>query len=123
MGSHIDSLKEEISEYYIKDFKKQLWWFKSIAVLPIKKPLKDIIIWKKPIPETFNEVEEFWRWKDIIYYISPSISNEIFEFMKDRRLEIEKRKTEAELLQLKNEIIWAQTEGNTKTEQEVEVEP
>jgi len=60
MTSTVENLKKEISECYIKDLKKELWWFKSIAILPIQTPIKDILVWKKELPEKFDDVEEFW---------------------------------------------------------------
>ena len=106
MTTIVENLKKEISDYYIKDLKNQLWFFKSIAVLPIQRPIKDILMWKGEIPEKFDEVKEFWWRKDIINFVSPKLASEIFDFMKNKRLEIEKRKTEAELIELKNEILW-----------------
>ena len=110
MTTTVENLKNEISDCYIKDLKKELWWFKSIAVLPIQKPIKDILIWKGEMPEKFDDVKEFWRRKDIIKFVSPQLANEIFEFMKNKRLEIEKRKTEWELTALKNQILWLTSE-------------
>ena len=106
MTTTVENLKNEISDCYIKDLKKQLWWLKSIAVLPIQKPIKDILMWKGEMPEKFDEVKEFWWRKNIINFVSPQVATEIFEFMKSKRLEIEKRKTESELTDLKNEILW-----------------
>ncbi len=101
----VEQLKQEISEYYLDNLKDELWWFKSLALLPIEKKVKDILIGKKKLPENFNEVEEFWRWKNIINFISPTTANKIFDFMKEKRLEIEKRKTERELNKLKAQIL------------------
>ena len=116
MTTTVENLKNEISDCYIKDLKKQLWWFKSIVVLPIQKPIKDILMWKGELPEKFDEVKEFWWRKDIINFVSPQVANEIFEFMKSKRLEIERRKTEGELLQLKNEILWLEPDTNNSTQ-------
>ena len=110
MDQPIEQLKQEISEQYIKDFKKELWWLKSLALLPIEKKVKKILVWQINLPDKFNEVEEFWWWKDIINFVSPDIARKIFEFMKEKRLEIEKRRTEQELQDLKNEVLWLQTQ-------------
>ena len=91
MTTTVENLKNEISDCYIKDLKKQLWWLKSIAVLPIQKPIKDILMWKGEMPEKFDEVKEFWWRKNIINFVSPQVATEIFEFMKSKRLEIEKK--------------------------------
>jgi len=37
--------------------------------------------------------------------VTPNIANQIFAFMKEKRTEIETRKTEQELQQLKQEIL------------------
>ena len=109
MTTTVENLKSEISDCYLNDLKKELWWFKSIAILPIKKPIKDILMWKKELPEKFDEVKEFWWWKNIIWFVSPKVANQIFEFMKEKRFEIERRKTEAELTELKNNILWLES--------------
>ena len=92
MAQPVEQLKQEISEQYIKDFKKELWWLKSLALLPIEKKVKKMLAWEINLPDKFNEVEEFWWRKDIINFVSPDIARKIFEFMKEKRLEIEKRK-------------------------------
>ena len=102
----VDELKKEISELYLKDFKKELWWMRSVLVLPIQKPIKDIILWKTELPEKFDDIKEFWRRKDVIKFMSLDVCNKLFDFMKEKRLKIEQRKTEEELQWLKNEILW-----------------
>ncbi len=106
MAQSVDQLKQEISEQYIKDFKKELWWLKSLALLPIENKVKKILVWEIDLPDKFDEVKEFWWWKDIINFVSPETARKILEFMKEKRLEIEKRRTEEELQNLKNEILW-----------------
>ncbi len=106
MAQSVDQLKQEISEQYIKDFKKELWWLKSLALLPIENKVKKILVWEIDLPDKFDEVKEFWWWKDIINFVSPETARRILEFMKEKRLEIEKRRTEEELQNLKNEILW-----------------
>lgn len=118
MTATVENLKSEISDFYIKDLKKQLWWFKSIAILPIQKPIKNILMWKGEMPEKFDEVREFWWRKDIINFVSPKVANEIFEFMKNKRLEIERRKTESELTELKNRILGLEQEKNPAQDEE-----
>ena len=117
MAQPVEQLKQEISEQYIKDFKKELWWLKSLALLPIEKKVKKILAWEINLPDKFNEVEEFWWRKDIINFVSPDIARKIFEFMKEKRLEIEKRKTEQELQDLKNEVLWLPTQQETDSQQ------
>ena len=117
MAQPVEQLKQEISEQYIKDFKKELWWLKSLALLPIEKKVKKILAWEINLPDKFNEVEEFWWRKDIINFVSPDIARKIFEFMKEKRLEIEKRKTEQELQNLKNEVLWLPTQQETDSQQ------
>ena len=49
------------------------------------------------LPQKFDEVKEFGRWKDIINFVTPDIASQIFAFMKEKRTQIETRKTETEL--------------------------
>lgn len=102
----IDSLKEEIADCYIKQFQKELWWIKSITILPIKPSMKDILIWKKELPEKFIEIEDFKFWKNVIQFLSPKLANQIFDFLKAKRQEIVNRQTVWDLTLLKNEILW-----------------
>ena len=101
----IERLKSEISEKYLDDFKEQLWFLKSLVLLPIKDDIKKILSWEANLPQKFDEVKEFWWWKNIINFVTPDIANQIFAFMKEKRTEIETRKTEEELQALKNEIL------------------
>lgn len=105
MSQTVEQLKLEVSEEYIKQFKKELWWMKSLTLLPIEKKVKDIIIWQKELPASFDEVQEFGRRKDIINFVTPSVSNEIFNFMKEKRLLLEQKHTEEELNNLKHQIL------------------
>lgn len=105
-NNNVETLKDEISREYVKIFKKQLWWIKSLAVLPIEKNIKDILTWKRELPENFDETKEFWWWWKIVNFVSPKTANEIFAFMKEKRLEIESRKTEEELVRLRTEVLW-----------------
>lgn len=59
MNQNIDQLKQEISEYYLKDFKEELGWLKSIALLPIEKKIKSLISGKTELPQKFDEIKEF----------------------------------------------------------------
>lgn len=112
MDQKVDQLKQEISEYYLKDFKKELGWLKSIALLPIEKKIKNLIVGTTDLPEKFNEVEEFWWWKDIISFVTPEIANQIFDFMKQKRIEIQKRQTKEELEALKCNILGIKDEDS-----------
>ena len=101
----IEQLKSEISDKYLDDFKEQLGFLKSLVLLPIKDDVKKVLIWQIDLPQKFDEVKEFWWWKNIINFVTPDIANQIFAFMKEKRTEIETRKTEEELQALKNEIL------------------
>lgn len=118
MSKQVEYLKQEIAEYSLKDFKKELWRFQSLAVLPIEKKVKDLITGKQELPTKFDEVKEFGRWKNIIHFVAPNIAEKIFDFMKEKRLEIEKRKTEAELVELKNSILGIETPDHDNQQEE-----
>ncbi|MBF0981353.1 hypothetical protein HXK74_01820 [Candidatus Gracilibacteria bacterium] len=101
----IEQLKSEISEKYLDDFKEQLGFLKSLVLLPIKDDIKKILSGEANLPQKFDEVKEFGWWKNIINFVTPDIANQIFTFMKEKRTEIETRKTEEELQALKNEVL------------------
>ena len=101
----IEQLKSEISDKYLDDFKEQLGFLKSLVLLPIKYDIKKILNGQAQLPQKFYVVNEFCWWKDIINFVTPNIANQIFAFMKEKRTEIETRKTEQELEQLKQEIL------------------
>ena len=112
MTQSVEQLKQEISEQYIKDFKKELWRMKSLVLFPIENKVKKILTWEINLPDKFDEVNEFgWR-KNIINFVTPDIALKTFNFMKEKRLEIEKRKTEEDLLNLKSEILGSSTQSN-----------
>ena len=112
MTQSVEQLKQEISEQYIKDLKKELWRMKSLVLFPIENKVKKILTWEIDLPSKFDEVEEFgWR-KNIINFVTPDTALKIFNFMKEKRLEIEQRKTEQELQDLKNEKMWLPIQSN-----------
>ena len=105
-NSDIEQIKSEIADCYIKQFQEELWWFKSIILLPIKPSMKKILIWKKELPEKFVEIENNKFWNKIIQFLSPRLANQIFDFLKTKRQEIVSRQTLSELTKLKEQILW-----------------
>ena len=122
MTQSVEQLKQEISEVYLKEFKKELWRLKSLTLLPIEKKVKNILVWKSKLPEKFDQIEEFWWWKNIINFVSPSIALQIYNFMKEKSEEIEKRRTSNELVDLKNEILWNKPEEKPQEQKPEEQE-
>lgn len=85
--------------------------------MPIKKDIKKILTGQADLPQKFDEVKEFGRWKDIINFVTPDIASQIFAFMKEKRTQIETRKTEAELEALKQEVIsGVKSQSNGKSQ-------
>lgn len=105
-NSSIEDLKNEIADCYIKQFRKELGWLKWVTILPIKSSMKDILIWKKDLPEKFVEIEDFKFWKNVIQFLSPKLAGQIFDFLKMKREEIISRHTRSDLENLKNDILW-----------------
>lgn len=121
MIQSVEELKKEISEVYLKEFKKELWWLKSLTLLPIEKKVKNILVWKSKLPEKFDQIEEFWWWKYIINFVTPSIATQIFNFMKEKSQEIERRRTSNELIDLKNEILWNSPVEDVDIQEDTEI--
>ncbi len=124
MPETTEVLKQEISEAYLKNFKKELGWLKSLTLLPIEKKIKNILVWRINLPSKFDEIKEFWWRRNIINFFSPSTGASIYKFIKEKSSEIEKRKTASELLELKNSIILeGQTGTETQPENSTETQP
>lgn len=117
----IEDMKQEISDLYIKNFKKDQTWVRRLMILPIQPKIKDIISGKKDLPKTFDEIEEFWWWKGVMKFMSLDLANDLFDFMKEKRLEIERNNTMEELIALKQEILWEKSnESENEDENEAE---
>ena len=108
----ISELKSEISWYYLEELKKELGWLKSLTLLPIEEKVKNLIIGNWELPDKFNEIKEFWWWKDIINFVTPSTAKQILKFMKEKREEIVKRTTAQELAELRDEILHKKSNKN-----------
>jgi len=108
-NGQIEQLKQDISKEYLKKYKGELWWLKSLALYPIEKDVKNILSGKVNLPENFDEIQEFGWWGRVLNFLSKGMAEDLLNFMKEKRLEIERRKTESELLTLKNEVLGIQT--------------
>jgi hypothetical protein len=101
----IDQLKQEVAGEYLKKYKKELGRLKSLALYPIEKEVKNILSGNATLPDKFDEIQEFgWRGK-VFGFISKSMVTDLLKFMKEKRLIIEQKRTEHELLSLKTAII------------------
>ena len=114
----IEELKLEISWYYVGELQKELWWLKGIVLRPIKDNVKNLIINEKELPNKFDEIEEFGRWKNIINFVVPSIAKQIFDFIKEKKEEIATKTTRDELIALKNEILWKLRDDNENNKED-----
>ncbi|MDR0649911.1 MAG: hypothetical protein LBG59_00450 [Candidatus Peribacteria bacterium] len=101
----VEQLKQEVASEYFKKYKKELGWLQSLALYPIEKEVKNILSGQVNLPEKFDDIQEFGRWGKILGFISKDMASDLLNFMKEKRLEIEKRKTESALLELKSEVL------------------
>ena len=116
-------IKEEIATKYIKKFKEELWWLKSMTILPIESKLKDIMIWKKKLNgKSFEDLDDLWFWKKILWFLTPKMSIEIFNFLKEKQEAILQAEVQWELTALMTEVVtWINpdiSENNNDTDQE-----
>jgi len=111
-------LKNEIAKEYIKKFKNELGWFKSLAILPIESKIKNIIASDQDVGDKFVDIENLGAWKDIINFISPSTAEKIYAFVKEKKEILAIKNTKEELEALKDEIVtWKKkTEDNNPTD-------
>lgn len=99
-------IKEEIADKYIQKFKEELWWIKSLAIIPIEKKLKNIMLsWEKLKWKKFEDLDNLWLWRKILWFITPQMSIDIFDFIKEKQESIVKAETSDQLNNLMVEII------------------
>lgn len=113
------SLKQEISERYIKQFKDELWFLKSVTILPIESKIKKVITWEIDMPTNLADLsksqEGDWTikkfinniqtwWSKLRNFLSPTTSNKVILFMKEKREELSKIQTKNELESLRASI-------------------
>jgi hypothetical protein len=66
-GQDYEQIKSEIAESYIKKFKDELGWFKSLTVLPIEQKLKKIMISDKDLEEKrLKDLDDLGRRRNIL---------------------------------------------------------
>jgi len=114
------ALKESIAEKYIEKFKKELWWLKALAISPIEKKLKNIMtseeeLWWKSI----KDLDNLWRWGNILWFLTPKMSIDIFDFLKEKQSLLIQSETEWNLDELMQEVItWKKPELDEKDDNE-----
>jgi hypothetical protein len=101
----VDQLKQEVATEYLKKYKNELGWLKSLALYPLEKEVKNILSGNTTLPEKFDEIQEFGWWGKVLGFISKDMASDLLNFMKEKRLIIEQKKTESELVALKNEVL------------------
>lgn len=101
-----EKIKGEIADGYIKKFKDELGWFKSLTVLPIEWKLKKLMISDTDLEgKTLKDLDDLGRRRNILGTITPSISNDIFDFLKEKQSLIVQAETAKKLDALKNEVV------------------
>jgi hypothetical protein len=101
----VEQLKQEVSTEYLKKYKDEIGRIKSLALYPIEKEVKNILSGNATLPEKFDEIQEFGWWGKVLGFVSKSMAADLLKFMKEKRLIIEQRKTESELVALKTAIV------------------
>ena len=112
----VEQLKQEVAAEYLKKYKEELGRLESLALYPIEKEVKNILSGNATLPEKFDEIHEFGWWGKILEFISKSMASDLLKFMKEKRLEIEKRKTESELKDLRDAILGIDSSVSTRSE-------
>lgn len=120
LNQTVEQLKQEVAGKYVEKYKQELGRLKSLALYPIEKEVKNILSGNVNLSENFNEIKEFgWRGK-LLKFISKDMASDLLTFMKEKRLEIEKRKTESELIDLKNEVLGVKKTNSITSSKEKE---
>ncbi len=101
-----EQIKTEIADSYIKKFKDELGWFKSLTVLPFEGKLKKIMISDEDLEgKTLKDLDDLGRWRTVLWTMSPKIASDIFDFLKEKQSLIIQAETANKLEELKSEVV------------------
>lgn len=53
-----ETIKEQITEKYLEEFKKELWFLQKMILFPLENDIKKILRWEKNIPEHFSDLNQ-----------------------------------------------------------------
>lgn len=123
MTQDYEKIKWEIADGYLKKFKDELWWFKSLKILPMEGKIKKMMISDAEVDEdNLKDVEDLGRWRNVLWFITPKISSDILDFLKEKQKLIIEAETENKLEELKNEVVFGkitkETEEKTETKED-----
>ncbi len=109
-NKEIVKIKQEIVDRYIEDFLDELSFLKKTVVdLSIKKKIKKIMLSDEDISnKDFNDLENLWFWKKIfsLEFVFGDLSDKIMDFLKEKKIELQKTNTKEELSKLAKEVLW-----------------
>ncbi len=121
MTQDYEKIKTEIADGYLKKFKDELGWFKSLTILPMEWKIKKMMISDTEIDgENLKDIEDLWRWRNVLWVITPKIASEILDFLKEKQSLIIQAETADKLEDLRNEVVlWkvVSTEETPSTEE------
>ncbi len=98
------TLKQEVADEYLKKFKDELWFLKSLAILPIENKIKDILLSDQKVSGSFEDLD-IGFWKYIVNVVSPTTAEQIFTFLKEKQELLVSNHTKEELQHLHNQIL------------------
>ncbi|MCF7835407.1 hypothetical protein K9M48_05195 [Candidatus Gracilibacteria bacterium] len=106
VDKNIESVKLELAQSYIQEFKKELGWLKSLTILPIEDKLKKIMTSNIDLEgKTLKDLDDLGRWRNVLGIVTPSMANTIFDFLKEKQSIIIRSKTAESLNKLKDEVV------------------
>lgn len=125
MSDELLPIKQEISKYYLNEFKNELWFFKKMTILPVESNIIKVITWEINEPSNISDIFEWknddWFFDKILnrikkqwwdFFISSELESKLLSFMKEKRKEIESKKTKSELEALKSTIMQQNNQSN-----------
>jgi hypothetical protein len=100
-------MKNDIAEKYLEEFKSELNFLQKIAISPINKKLKEMMIsWNELEWKELKELEDLWRWRNILWFMSPWLANKIYDFLKEKQQMLVRAETQWDLQDLFYEVKW-----------------
>jgi len=108
----VEQYKEDIADKYIKDFKKDLWFFEKIMIAPISSKMKEILKSDKKIDvSNLKDIEDLWFWRKVLWVkiwdkeLFEGLTSKTLSFIKEKQEKIIQAQTEWRLEELLNLVI------------------
>lgn len=92
-NEEVVKMKGDIADKYLEDFKGELNFLQKLAISPVNKKLKDMMMSSK----NAEKIEDIWRWWSILGFMLPALSDKICDFLKEKQQLLVQAETQGDL--------------------------